>query len=121
MPQLDIMTFYIQGFSVFMSVFFSFYFFYIYLLPSISISLFSRFLLRKKYNIDRRILKTNLRKLINRILIINAPIYNSIKQSLYFFNIYFSESFRLKKVVLYFSFCDNFLEETKYLLHQYSI
>jgi len=121
MPQLDIMTFYIQGFSVFLSLIFCFFFFYTYFLPSLSISLFSRFLLKKKYNLDKRILKNNLRKLINRILVINAPIYNSLKQAIYILNIFFFESFRFKKVSVYTSFFDTNADDIRFLLHQSSL
>ena len=117
MPQLDIMTFYIQGFSVFVSVSLSFLFFYIYFLPSISLSLFSRFLLKKKYNIDRRILKLNLSSIKNKLIIFNAYFLFHINQHLVNLYNFIIESLRLKKEILYNSFFDDHIEELQTLLH----
>ena len=117
MPQLDIMTFYIQGLSVFLSVFLSFLFFYIYFLPSISLSLFSRFLLKKKFNIDKRILKINVSHIRNKIIIINAYFLICINQHLANFYNSLIESLRFKKEALYTSFFDEHIEELQTLLH----
>ena len=118
MPQLDVMTFYIQGFSVFLSVFITFFFFYVYFLPSISLSLFSRFLLKKKYSLDKRLLKLNFSKLKNRVIIVNAYLLLYINQHLVLIDNFLSEGLRLKKEILYKSFLDEYKEELETVLHQ---
>jgi len=119
LPQLDIMTFYIQGWSVLLSLSVSFYYFYQYLLPSISIILFMKSLLRKKFTVDKRILKTNLRKLIIRLSVVNGPVYQSIKNALSLFLAFFFECFRVNKIIYYNNFYRDNLCDIQYLLHQY--
>lgn len=82
MPQLDIMTFYTQGFSVLTSVFFSFYVFYFYFLPSLSSTLFCRSILKKTFITDLKVLEDLTRKLIFRIVKIHTPLMIGINKKL---------------------------------------
>lgn len=82
MPQLDIMTFYTQGFSVLVSVFFSFHVFYFYFLPSLSSTLFCRSILKQTFIVDFRVLEDITRKLIFRIIKIHTPLMIGINKKL---------------------------------------
>jgi len=119
MPQLDLMTFEIQGLSILLTFLCLFFYFYINVLPQITISMFSRFFLQNTFKLDLKSFQLKLKKLKMIILIFERGVYLFLKTS--YSNI--SSFFFLSLGIIFLQLCSNFTEITllniKRLLHRF--
>lgn len=119
MPQLDLMTFEIQGLSILLTFLCLFFYFYINVLPQITISLFSRTFLKNTFNLDFKSFQLKLKKLKMILLIFERNVF-------FFFKTLYSKImsfFFLSLRVIFLQLCLIFTEVTfldiKRFLHRF--